>query len=341
MKNPRRAYFFPPFGSPFHPPAGRIEERPYFPGTKGTVALKYIKSVFFFVNIILLASSAVARAAPGCTSDGLVCMEAITATGARGVDLWLESKRPGAITITLEQTAENLSPATDVPLEINLTGPKRQLVAELRALHADVSWKHSFRFHCMSGNKFAVPDMEYVYGIPFAPGQPVRVSQGFHGRFSHSDLGNMYAVDFDVPENTPVYAAREGIVIELEQAFTTGGPAEPLENANAVRIQHSDGTIGEYGHLRFNGAAVKVGQVIRKGDLVAYSGNTGRSTGPHLHFDVHVPMSGQISKSIPIQFYVGETVAKILEEGSRYQRPALELPTNNRMPASAVSVSSR
>lgn len=296
--------------------------------------MKYLKFVSLFANMLLLAAPALARSTPGCTTDGLVCMETVTAADGRGLELWLESRRPGAVTITLEQDTENLGPVSGAPVEINLTKAGRQRVAELRAVRDDISWKHSFRFHCMSGNKFAQADENYLYGIPFAAGQSVRVSQAAHGRFSHSDLGNMYAVDFDVPENTPVYSAREGIVVELEQAFTVGGPAEPLENANAVRIQHKDGTIGEYGHLRFNGAAVKVGQKVKKGELVGYSGNTGRSTGPHLHFDVHVPISGQLSRSIPIQFEVGETVGKALEEGVSYARTEGALAGGDRMPAS-------
>lgn len=298
--------------------------------------MKHPKSAFFLANIILLAAPLLAHAAPGCTTDGLVCMEALSANDGHGVDLWLESKRPGAVTITLEQTAENLAPLTGAPVEIHLKGAGRERVAHLRAVNEELSWKHSFRFHCMSGSKFAKPDESYLYGLPFAPGQAVRVTQGAHGRFSHSDLGNMFAVDFDVQENTPVHAARDGIVVEIEQAFTVGGPNEPLENANAVRIQHEDGTIGEYGHLRFNGAAVKVGDKVKRGMLVGFSGNTGRSTGPHLHFDVHVPVSGQFSKSVPIQFDLGMSVGKVLEEGASYARadnpPASE--TSSRMPAS-------
>lgn len=298
-----------------------------------------LKSVFLLANTFLLAAPAIAQAAPGCTTDGLVCMEALTATDGRGLDLWLESRRPGAVTITLEQTAENLAPAVDAPMEINLTAPGRQRVARLRAVRDDASWKHSFRFHCMSGSKFARPEEDYLYGIPFAAGQAVRVSQGAHGRFSHSDVGNLYAVDFEVPENTAVYAAREGTVVEIEQDFNQGGPTVPLENANAVRIEHRDGTIGEYGHLRFGGAAVKTGAKVKKGDLVGYSGNTGRSTGPHLHFDVHMPITGQLSKSIPIQFNVGETAGRALEEGVSYVRADEPIAprSGGRMPASVAA----
>lgn len=277
-------------------------------------------NAFALASLSLLALPATSHAAPGCTQDGKVCMESVTMPDGRGIELWVNSQRPGAVTITLEQMMENLAPDVGAPIEVVLEKAGRVRVAALRAVKDDESWRHSYRFHCMSGNKHAVHDETYLYGIPLALNFPARISQGFHGRFSHSDIGNKFAVDFDVPEGTPVFAAREGTVVELEQNFTSGGPSEPLENANAVRVQHPDGTIGEYGHLRHNGAAVKIGQKVKRGDLLGYSGNTGRSTGPHLHFDVHVPVDGKVSRSVPIQFYTNEGGPRVLAEGSTYER---------------------
>ena len=271
-------------------------------------------------GLSLLAVPFVSYAAPGCTQDGKVCMETVTMPDGRGLELWVNSQRPGAVTISLEQDMENLAPDVGAPLEVVLEKAGRHKVVALRAVNDDETWRHSYRFHCMSGNKHAVHDESYLYGIPLALNFPAKISQGFHGRFSHSDIGNKFAVDFDVPEGTPIYAAREGTVVELEQNFSAGGPSEPLENANAVRVEHPDGTIGEYGHLRHNGAAVKVGQKVKRGELLGYSGNTGRSTGPHLHFDVHVPVDGKISRSVPIQFYTGENGPRELAEGSTYVR---------------------
>ena len=84
-------------------------------------------------------------------------------------------------------------------------------------------------------------------------------------------------VDFAAPVGTPIFAAAGGVVVaaELEAAF-----------GNAVEIDHGQGTSTLYAHMsRLN---VKAGDLVRKGQMIGYVGTTGRSTGPHLHFEVHV-----------------------------------------------------
>jgi murein DD-endopeptidase MepM/ murein hydrolase activator NlpD len=262
-----------------------------------------------------------AKADSSCTADGRVCIEGFDLADGKGLELWAESRRPGAVTLTLEEETENLIVPAGMPKEISFAQPARRRLGVLLVADENQAWKHTFRFHCISGNTHAVHDEGTVYEMPFAQGLSSRISQGSHGKFSHSDLGNAYAVDFEVPEGTAVHAARGGIVVEVEQGHRNGGPNESVGNANVIRIEHGDGTIGEYGHLRFQGASVKVGQVVRAKEPIGYSGNTGRTTGPHLHFDVHVPLSGGTYKSVPIQFNVGEAKPVVLEAGITYRRP--------------------
>ena len=84
-------------------------------------------------------------------------------------------------------------------------------------------------------------------------------------------------IDFAAPVGTPIFAAAGGVVASAE--------VHP-EFGNAVTIDHGNGLSTLYAHAsRF---AVKTGDIVRKGQAIAYVGTTGRSTGPHLHFEVHV-----------------------------------------------------
>ena len=86
----------------------------------------------------------------------------------------------------------------------------------------------------------------------------------------------------------------------LQDGFTRGG-ANPdlLERANLVAVAHSDGTMASYGHLR-RGLRVSVGDTVRVGDLLGFSGATGYVGQPHLHFHVGKRMLGEPGRTIPI-----------------------------------------
>lgn len=83
-------------------------------------------------------------------------------------------------------------------------------------------------------------------------------------------------VDYNVPENTPIYATADGIV---ESAGERGGYGLMLVLRHPYRFNSA------FAHL--NKTWVKPGQIVRKGDLVAWTGNSGFSTGPHLHYEIH------------------------------------------------------
>ena len=71
--------------------------------------------------------------------------------------------------------------------------------------------------------------------------------------------------------------------------------------ANVVRILHDDGTYAVYAHLAWNSIRVRVGDYVERGEYIADSGNTGYSSGPHLHFVV-VRNAGMSMASVPVQF---------------------------------------
>jgi murein DD-endopeptidase MepM/ murein hydrolase activator NlpD len=140
------------------------------------------------------------------------------------------------------------------------------------------------------------------YRVPFALGAGFKVSQAYPVRISHTSADTQYAVDLAVPDGTPIYAAREGTVINVHHDFFRGAPdAALLDQANVVEILHDDGTIGIYAHLHWQSIRVQPGQSVRRGQYIADSGNTGLSTGPHLHFAV-VRNAGMRAESVPVQF---------------------------------------
>ncbi|MGX1019137.1 murein DD-endopeptidase MepM/ murein hydrolase activator NlpD [Pseudomonas sp. Y3 TE3536] len=137
----------------------------------------------------------------------------------------------------------------------------------------------------------------YRYAFPWLGG-PFRVTQGPNGRFSHFGPKGRYAMDIAMPEGTTIIAAREGVVVNVENS-QTGRGSNP--SGNFVRVLHADGTMGVYLHLMRGSVVVAEGQRVKQGQLLAKSGNTGNSTGPHLHFVVQRNV-GLALESIPYQF---------------------------------------
>ncbi|HDZ55567.1 MAG TPA: M23 family metallopeptidase [Pseudomonas xinjiangensis] len=135
------------------------------------------------------------------------------------------------------------------------------------------------------------------YPLPWRGG-PFRMTQGPGGRYSHTGPKGRYAVDIAMPEGTPIVAARGGLIVKIENN-QSGRGTNPA--GNFVRLLHDDGTMGVYLHLKQGSINVREGQRVVAGSLLAQSGNTGNSTGPHLHFVVQQNV-GLRTVSIPFEF---------------------------------------
>jgi hypothetical protein len=122
-------------------------------------------------------------------------------------------------------------------------------------------------------------------GWPVRPGS-YTISQGPGGAFTHSGI-NAHAFDFDVDKGTDVIAARSGTVVLVIDGFGDGGndPSKANE-ANLVVVDHGGGTFDSYLHLQAGSIAVDVGDTVDTGALLGKSGNSGYTSGPHLHFAV-------------------------------------------------------
>ena len=149
----------------------------------------------------------------------------------------------------------------------------------------------------LRGDSCVAAELEWV-SLPFEAGRTVTVSQGFNGYFSHySD--SRYAVDFPVDEGTTVVAARGGMVWRVKEDSNSGCAEDTCASqGNYVIIDHGDATFGYYYHLQQNGALVAAGDQVCVGQPIGKSGNTGFSSGPHLHFGVE-DLNGQ---TLPLVF---------------------------------------
>lgn len=97
-----------------------------------------------------------------------------------------------------------------------------------------------------------------------------------------------YCVDFGVPENTPVLAARDGIVIARESRFAKSFSDEmDSDKGNYVVLLHADGEKTVYAHLNWRSIMVARNETVRQGQVIALSGQTGYATYPHLHFGTY------------------------------------------------------
>ena len=106
-----------------------------------------------------------------------------------------------------------------------------------------------------------------------------RIASGFGYRIDpvYKDRRPHQGLDFTAPQGTPIYATADGTVKEV--GFTTSG------FGNRVVINHGFGYETLYGHMyRFK---ARVGQRVKRGEVIGYVGNTGKSTGPHCHYEVH------------------------------------------------------
>ena len=237
----------------------------------------------------------------------------------------LPATKPGTVKLFVNRIgsgkAMDVRNDTDVPVEVvlrlthmvNVTGVgkgvvrktvparTRMRIATLRKRQPGypLMYQHSFSYSLIyspePGKKGSVGG--YAYALPWKGG-PFSISQGAGGDYSHTSPKGRYAVDIAMPEGTPIVAARAGTVLKARDG-QHGRMPNPA--GNYVRILHDDGTHSAYLHLSRGSVKVKAGQQVKVGTLLGQSGNTGRSTGPHLHFVVQKAY-GDSMLSIPFRF---------------------------------------
>ncbi len=197
--------------------------------------------------------------------------------------------------------AQHLAVGVGAVYRATLQANSQQLLAQLDPL-ADGEPAIKYSWKAILGVPGAQHAPHEPYRAPFAVGASYRITQAYPTRFTHGSPDSQFAVDIALPDGTPVYAAREGTVINLRHdSFRGAASSVMLDQANMIEILHDDGTIAVYAHLHWDSVRVQPGQHVRRGEYIADSGNTGFTTGPHLHFAV-IRNAGLQSVSVPIEF---------------------------------------
>ncbi|MFD0590691.1 murein hydrolase activator EnvC family protein [Paenibacillus sp. GCM10027627] len=145
---------------------------------------------------------------------------------------------------------------------------QQQLVVQLAAKISKLQAEKNRIKNPYSGGKL---------GMPIKDGY--RVSSNFGSRV-HPITGKRHThtgMDFAAPQGTAIYAAEAGVVITSRSTSGYG---------NCIIIDHGNGLWTLYAHIRVGGLLVEEGETVKKGQKIAEVGNTGNSTGPHLHFEV-------------------------------------------------------
>jgi len=163
------------------------------------------------------------------------------------------------------------------------------------------------------------PDSSYRWPVPIKINEPFLCSQGFNGFVSHRGKFR-YAIDLAVTEGTQIICPRDGLVIDFQNEFTECGQDQRFESkTNYLSIVHKDGTVSEYVHLKHDGVLCELGEFVKKGQIVGYTGNTGWSYGPHLHFHVR-NSAAKNSHTKRIAFDNGKKDGIELQTGKYYFR---------------------
>lgn len=251
---------------------------------------------------------------------------ASAAEAARPIEV--SKTRPATVRLLINRAgsgkAMDVRNELDVPIEATLRLSRLVNVAGVRGgvIRKQVPPRSQLRIATLSKRQSGYPLMyrhSFSYGLIFSPdparrlgnaavgghayalpwrGGPFRISQGVGGDYSHNTPKGRYAVDVAMPVGTPIVAARAGTVLKARDGQ---GGRFPDPAGNYVRILHDDGTHSAYLHLQRGSVVVRSGARVDKGELLGKSGNTGRSTGPHLHFVVQKKIGAGLV-SIPFRF---------------------------------------
>ena len=266
--------------------------------------------------VATLASLALAQSAAASCADWWLDIDAENT--AEGMQFEASNLGDVPITFTMKFSLWRYAPSRHTTFTETLQPGESRPVMSLKNTGRKSGGRYDYRTRCTVGNKDADHDDDVLYQLPYAAGKSYRVLQGYFSRFSHTGR-EAYAVDFNMPEGTPVHAARDGIVASTEERHSIGCWEDGCGRyANYIIIVHDDDTTGEYYHLQQDGVLVERGDRVVAGQLIGLSGNTGHSTMPHLHFGVYRAIDWGREQSIPVRFSSAKGIIDRPRSGGHY-----------------------
>jgi murein DD-endopeptidase MepM/ murein hydrolase activator NlpD len=221
---------------------------------------------------------------------------------------WADNTLPGPVEVMLHSDHGDVTGEPALPARATVPANASVLVARVRRAASARDGGLGLRLDTVPGSVNATP-RDYEYLFPLQLPEP-RVEQAWGGGYSHSDAENLHAVDFAAAPGTTVVAARDGVVMQVEMSLAAA--AGHHGDANLIRILHGDGSMAVYAHLAPDGALVRQGQRVRRGQPIAVSGNSGASTGPHLHFAVQANR-GMHLQSVPFRMWAPGGILRFSE----------------------------
>ena len=267
------------------------------------------------ITIIAIPASALSQTEEDCADiEEALCVYTESTESGASVIGW--NRGSYDVTVEFEFQLNNMEVEGDEATMYVVEPDGKKLLTSLliKDLYQGSSYQYAFTW--TPGDVFAQHNDNVLYQLPYEIGKTYYVGQSCKSQGTHSKKHSEYAIDFALPVGTPIHAARGGTVIDLHELSNSGGlSAMHLHKGNFVQIEHDDGTFAAYHHMRTMGVKVAIGDRINTGDFIGYSGNTGYSSGPHLHFVVMKPESSRSSISIPVKWQAKRGVLSCPEAG--------------------------
>lgn len=232
-----------------------------------------------------------------------------------------DSPKTYPVTVTVRVQLKGMESGERLPFTHSARGARGLALFELWPSAGAGAPEYHYESRWQCGDAKGVHDSSQVYLLPLPPGTTYELIQGPGGSYSHQGA-SFNAYDLATVEGTEVRAARAGVVCATKADSGIGGPdLRYADDANYVAVVHADGTVGWYLHLRQYSVVVNPGEPVEAGRTLGYSGNTGYSGRPHLHFEVFKPLTGYTRRTLPVRFDTGAEEPQTLEQGKYYTPP--------------------
>ena len=237
----------------------------------------------------------------------------------RHLNVYIENSNPYSISVSVQGSYRNLQASRANNDVMSVKAGERKIYLRLEKVKGAVSFAYRFSYAWILGSVNAIHNDAYIYRLPYEKGTSQRVSQGYNGVTTHNGDAK-YAIDFAMDVGTKIYAARGGVVVKIKEDSNQGGYEKKFTaHGNFVTIEHDDATFSTYYHLKHYGVVVSIGKKIKKGDFLGYSGNTGYSSGPHLHFAVFKTKNVSKTQTIKIKLLSENGIENYIERNVFYR----------------------